>query len=566
MNKRMISMLSAVALLGGAGITQFEAQASDVEVVATEKSEVVNIPDPNLKRVINDYLRKSESYNPTIADLESLRVLHLQEENITSLEGLQYATNLDSIYLSNGDMWDSNEENYNNITDLTPISQLYNLSFLNLSGNDITDLSPLKDLINLEGLIISRTKVSDISALENLSKLSMLSLDETEVNDITVLKNLKSLESLSLSYSKVRNLEPLTNLEKLYNLSLNGLDMSSLDAIKHLSNLYHLYIADNKLTSLDGLEKLSGLVTLDISNNKVQNADVVGMLTDLQNFYADNAGLTNTKFLSNKGLLERVSINGNHIRDFEDVLVAYYVDARDQIIILNPIEIKKGDTVTVPNPLSGDCWLEKDPFYDIEPITVKNGIYNSDRNEMIWENVQDDVLEFDFIQLFGNDRGPSQYTGTVQVPVNFVEESEPVKLGWVKENNTWYYFKQDGMMATGWEKVNGIWYYFNKSGAMQTGWLKEGSTWYYLKSSGAMATGWEKVNGTWYYLNKSGAMQTGWLKEGSTWYYLKSSGAMATGWEKVNGTWYYFNGSGKMATSGIIDGWKITSSGAAYKL
>ena len=81
-----------------------------------------------------------------------------------------------------------------------------------------------------------------------------------------------------------------------------------------------------------------------------------------------------------------------------------------------------------------------------------------------------------------------------------------------------------------------------------------------------MATRWEKVNGTWYYFNKSGAMQTGWLKEGSTWYYLKSSGAMATGWEKVNGTWYYFNGFGKMAISGIVGGWKITSSGAAYKL
>ena len=61
-------------------------------------------------------------------------------------------------------------------------------------------------------------------------------------------------------------------------------------------------------------------------------------------------------------------------------------------------------------------------------------------------------------------------------------------------------------------------------------------------------------------------MKTGWQKEGNTWYYLKPSGAMAIGWEKVNGTWYYFYPSGKMATSGIIDGWKITSSGAAYKL
>ena len=122
------------------------------------------------------------------------------------------------------------------------------------------------------------------------------------------------------------------------------------------------------------------------------------------------------------------------------------------------------------------------------------------------------------------------------------------------------------LIGSGWQRIDGTWYYFNKSGEMQTGWLKEGNTWYYLKSSGAMATGWEKVNGTWYYFKSSGAMQTGWLREGNTWYYLKSSGAMATGWEKVNGTWYYFYSSGKMATSGVIDGWKITSSGAAYKM
>ena len=148
----------------------------------------------------------------------------------------------------------------------------------------------------------------------------------------------------------------------------------------------------------------------------------------------------------------------------------------------------------------------------------------------------------------------------------YFNPSGAMQTGWLKEGSIWYYLKPSGAMATGWEKVNGTWYYFNPSGAMQTGWLKQGNTWYYLKSSGAMATGWEKVNGTWYYFNPSGKMQTGWLKEGNTWYYLKSSGAMAIGWEKVNGTWYYFYSSGKMATSGVIDGWKITPSGAAYKL
>ena len=61
-------------------------------------------------------------------------------------------------------------------------------------------------------------------------------------------------------------------------------------------------------------------------------------------------------------------------------------------------------------------------------------------------------------------------------------------------------------------------------------------------------------------------MKTGWHQEGNEWYYFYESGSMVKGWLQVGTTWYYFNQSGKMATSGIIDGWKITASGAAYKL
>lgn len=132
------------------------------------------------------------------------------------------------------------------------------------------------------------------------------------------------------------------------------------------------------------------------------------------------------------------------------------------------------------------------------------------------------------------------------------ERLGPQRDGWNQEDSAWYYY-EDGKPVTGWYQVDGTWYYFSDSGVMQTDWLNDGGTWYYLKASGSMATDWVSVDGTWYYMNGFGAMQTGWLDNGA-WYYLNSSGSMATGWTSVDDSWYYMNGSGAMQTGWLDDG------------
>ena len=129
--------------------------------------------------------------------------------------------------------------------------------------------------------------------------------------------------------------------------------------------------------------------------------------------------------------------------------------------------------------------------------------------------------------------------------------------GWKWINGNWYYFNSSGRMSYGWQKINGIWYYMSSSGAMTTGWMAINGSWYFFYSNGTMATGWlyrgqENGNDIWYYMDSSGAMTTGWTKIGGSWYYLNSSGRMDTGWDKINGSWYYLNPGGSMAT-----GWKL---------
>lgn len=66
-----------------------------------------------------------------------------------------------------------------------------------------------------------------------------------------------------------------------------------------------------------------------------------------------------------------------------------------------------------------------------------------------------------------------------------VTEVKPAS-GWVKENDTWYYYDPDtGVKKTGWLKTGSVWYYLDKDGAMLHDTVVDG---YYLASDGHWVT------------------------------------------------------------------------------
>lgn len=74
----------------------------------------------------------------------------------------------------------------------------------------------------------------------------------------------------------------------------------------------------------------------------------------------------------------------------------------------------------------------------------------------------------------------------------------------------WFYFGEEGYMATDWVLVNGKWYYLNPlTGAMHEGWLLWKNQWYYLSNgTGEMKTGSAKINGQDYHFDeKTGEMK-----------------------------------------------------------
>lgn len=171
-----------------------------------------------------------------------------------------------------------------------------------------------------------------------------------------------------------------------------------------------------------------------------------------------------------------------------------------------------------------------------------------------------------------------------QIPSEILDNVTWIKLG----DGSWKLVKEDGSYAERiWANVNGVWYYFHENGIMATGWLYLDDVWYHLNNeTGAMETGWYlDTDGKWYYLDSSGAMKTGWVKLGEIWYYLVPErignhlwGSMYANeytpdgyWVNANGEWFdpfKSDGSAVTVTIGRSTGdgdWLLAEHGWTYE-
>ncbi|MFD1414348.1 leucine-rich repeat domain-containing protein [Oceanobacillus jeddahense] len=82
----------------------------------------------------------------------------------------------------------------NEISDVTPLSNLENLQWLHLDENAISDITPLSNLKNLEILFLNNNAISDLDSLTDLENLWQLGLDDNLIEDITPLKELSLMD------------------------------------------------------------------------------------------------------------------------------------------------------------------------------------------------------------------------------------------------------------------------------------------------------------------------------------------------------------------------------------
>ena len=136
----------------------------------------VDIPDANLRTVIETALGVASGVPIVSSEMETLTHLEARNANISDLTGLEGAINLTTLDLDE-----------NNITDISPVVGLTNLTGLFLGGNNISDISVLAGLTNLTGLSLYNNNISDISAVTELTNLTRLWLDGSNISDLSPL-------------------------------------------------------------------------------------------------------------------------------------------------------------------------------------------------------------------------------------------------------------------------------------------------------------------------------------------------------------------------------------------
>ncbi|ARW34811.1 MucBP domain-containing protein [Lactiplantibacillus plantarum] len=155
-----------------------------VRAISRTASENINdwMPNTLLQQEVLSQLRKQNpdrTWN-SAADITKVDMLllttyygkdtYIDGKTSYSLEGLQYATNLTTVWLNNNLNAPSGSY-YSDVTDISPLANLQKLQVVNIQQNRITDISPLDNLKNLTEVDAAYNHISDFSPLKGFKNL-----------------------------------------------------------------------------------------------------------------------------------------------------------------------------------------------------------------------------------------------------------------------------------------------------------------------------------------------------------------------------------------------------------
>jgi GTPase SAR1 family protein len=159
----------------------------------------------------------------------------------------------------------------NEFTNINPLSELQQLSLLNLRDNfKLHDISSIKYLKNLEVLKFTNSQLTDVESLENLNKLKVLWLEICGIRDISAIQRLIGLEELILYDNPITDISALQKLTNLTSLSLTGKLITDISALQKLTNLIDLEIINTSIKDISPLKELKKLKRLELKDNSIE--------------------------------------------------------------------------------------------------------------------------------------------------------------------------------------------------------------------------------------------------------------------------------------------------------
>lgn len=257
---------------------------------------------------------------------------------ISSLEGLQYLRNLETLLIYGG----STE------------GETFVFS-------PLTSLEPLASLNQLSSLTVLNTNISDITALSGLASLTHLHLQQNQIQDVSPLSELTNLETLFLSLNQIEDISPLANLTNLSSLMLGGLRAGGLPD----ATWREIWVYDNLIQDLSPLSNLSNLETLWLANNQISDISALRNLTNLS----------------------ELDLSGNRISDLrplENLNLDYWF-ANGQNIVLESVELGTAQEINIFMPDGSVPRLKSDSEFEFDAETSQLTWLNAGNNVLSWE-------------------------------------------------------------------------------------------------------------------------------------------------------------------------------------
>ena len=367
---------------------------------------VVVMPDMNLREAVVAEINKlgislGPINRPKIpsdpiyaGEMRKIKQLNAYAAGIESLQGLEYATDLETLRLghNHGQHWDtiSSVENGgfsykvtepvtpNKVSDLSPLENLTNLRNLDLGFNAVSRLFPLRYLTNLKRLNLVENQITDISPLADLTNLEYLYLSNhyyspewagnNKISDLSPLRNLINLRRLDVHHNPIRSsIDIVRNFTKLKQLNIGCCGVSNLQPIVECpglrgegSNVYLVYspLSDPDLPAIIGLENRGVRVEPGVQytyNN-------LGTRVGIKNNFVERCSLSYRESLRAAPALQ------SQVQTKPDILASLWHD-------LSHIPEETTLMPNYPNPFNPETWI---PYQLATPADITVAIHAAD--------------------------------------------------------------------------------------------------------------------------------------------------------------------------------------------
>ena len=203
------------------------------------------------------------------------------------------------------------------IINLEPLSELSDLTWLDVSETSVEDLSPIRNLNKLKVLRANSTLIEDLSALKYNITLEELEVANTTIDELSVLASLRNLEKLDISNTQVNRVSNLKSCPNLTSVNLSGTRIANIGILQDLTQLKVLDISNTAVRDLGPISQLKELQSLNISGSAVSNLRALSEMESLRELYCSNTSISDLTPLTGNRRLNKIYCDHSNIHDTE---------------------------------------------------------------------------------------------------------------------------------------------------------------------------------------------------------------------------------------------------------